>query len=280
MNMANAFCQNKAQGDYSADNYVKTAPFVFSDEYTGPILSRLNAGPGDRIIDLGCGSGELTLKIQNAVGAGGFVLGVDYNEDMVSKATRNGVKSTFVCDVRDLVSLPSLSLEKPFDAAFSNAALHWCKRNPAGVLGGLKRVLKPGGRFVCEMGGFMNCIGVRIALHYAARKYGFNPGEMDPWYFPNVEEYQTTGDSQLLQNAGFRVDTMSLVPRLTPLGDGGLRAWLQLFARWTFLKTVNDMDAGAIIDEVEQMCAVDCKDQAGNWSLMYVRLRFAATLVA
>jgi len=72
---------------------------------------------------------------------------------------------------------------------------------------------------------------------------------------------------------------MSLVPRLTPLGDGGLRAWLQLFARRTFLKTVNDMDAEAIMDEVEQMCRVDCKDRACNWSMMYVRLRFAATLV-
>ncbi|KAG8214790.1 hypothetical protein J3R82DRAFT_9926 [Butyriboletus roseoflavus] len=73
---------------------------------------------------------------------------------------------------------------------------------------------------------------------------------------------------------------MSMVPRLTPLGDGGLRAWLQLFARGTFLKTVNDVDAEAIIDEVEQMCKVDCEDRGGHWSLMYVRLRFAATLVA
>jgi len=77
----------------------------------------------------------------------------------VSKAAKNGVKSTLVCDVQVLELPPSLSSEKPFDAAFSNAALHWCKRNPAGVLEGLKRVLKPGGRFACEMGGFMNCIG-------------------------------------------------------------------------------------------------------------------------
>ena len=87
MTMANALSlQQVLEGDYSADNYVKTASFVFSDEYTGPILSWLNANPGDRIIDLGCGSGELTVKIQNVVGAEGFVLGVDYNEDMVSRS--------------------------------------------------------------------------------------------------------------------------------------------------------------------------------------------------
>lgn len=83
--MESAPSQQQVQGDYRADDYVKTASFVFSDEYAGPILSWLNAGPGDRIIDLGCGSGELTVKIQHAVGAEGFVLGVDYNEDMVRR---------------------------------------------------------------------------------------------------------------------------------------------------------------------------------------------------
>lgn len=90
MIMASTFSQQKVQMDYSADNYVKTASFVFSDEYTGPILSRLNAGPGDRILDLGCGSGELTVKIQNVVGAQSFVLGVDYNEDMVGHSVAFG----------------------------------------------------------------------------------------------------------------------------------------------------------------------------------------------
>lgn len=124
------------------------------------------------------------------------------------------------------------------------------------------------------------------------KKRGLNPEEADPWYFPTVEEYQTVskqrlikliheliGDSQLLREAGFRVDAMSLVPRMTPLGGGGLRGWLALFARGTFLKTVHDTDADAILDEVVEMCGVGCTDGAGRWSLMYVRLRFAATLV-
>jgi hypothetical protein len=134
--------------------------------------------------------------------------------------------------------------------------------------------------------------GVRSCLHHAVRKRGFDPEDMDPWYFPTIEEYQTvspqesgslgmhqTNHLQLLKTAGFRVDTISLIPRLTPLKDGGLRGWLQLFARGTFLKAFNDVDAEAIIDEVVQMCEIDCKDRSGNWSLMYVRLRFAATLV-
>jgi len=74
-----------------------------------------------------------------------------------------GVRHAFVSDLQNL-QIPSHEFEEnSFDAVFSNAALHWCKQDPRGVLDGAKRLLKDGGRFVCEMGGFMNCIG-RLAL--------------------------------------------------------------------------------------------------------------------
>ncbi|KAH7885132.1 S-adenosyl-L-methionine-dependent methyltransferase [Phlebopus sp. FC_14] len=260
--------------DYTANHYVNTASFVFSDEYVAPILGWLNPGPRDRIIDIGCGSGELTVKIQGAVGPDGFVVGVDYNPDMLSKAAKNGVKNLFTSDIQDLQIPASLFKEKSLDAAFSNATLHWCKSDPAGVLKGIKGALKDGGRFVGEFGGYTNCTGVRAALHHAIKRRGFNPEDMDPWYFPSVEEYRN-----LLRQAGFRVDTIALVPRLTPLKQSGLRGWLELFARGTFLKTFDVAEADAIMDEVVQMCEIDLKDGAGNWSMMYVRLRFSATLV-
>lgn len=269
-----ASLDHSSTSDYSASNYNQTAAFVYSAEYTTPILSLLKPSIGERIVDFGCGTGELTLQIQEAVGASGLTVGIDYNNDMISKALTNGVKHAYMSDLQDIQILAPV-LENSFDAVFSNAALHWCKQNPRGVLDGAKRLLKVGGRFVCEMGGFMNCIGVRIGLHRAVKRRGYEPDKMDPWYFPTIEEYQG-----LLQSAGFRVDTISLVPRLTPLLDGGLRGWLQLFARQTFLKEFSDQEVAAIIDEVVDMCEVDMKDKEGNWSLMYVRLRFLATLDA
>jgi len=70
------------------------------------------------------------------------------------------VKYTFLADAQDL-EMPNDTpkIQGGFDAAFSNAALHWCKRDPSGVLTSVRKVLKPGGRFIVEMGGFMNCIG-------------------------------------------------------------------------------------------------------------------------
>ncbi|KAI6147263.1 S-adenosyl-L-methionine-dependent methyltransferase [Pisolithus tinctorius] len=259
--------------DYRASDYNKTASFVYSEEFTSPILRCLNPSEGDRIIDLGCGSGELTVKIQDAVGTKGFVVGVDCNEDMLTKASESGVRSLVLCDIQDLRVPMDLIEEKSFNAAFSNAALHWCKENPSGVLNGIKRVLKDGGRFICEMGGFLNCIGVRLSLHHALRKRGFEPEKIDPWYFPSVKEYR-----KLLEDGGFRVDSIALVPRITSLNGGGLRDWLELFVRRTFLKTLSDEDAAEIMDEVTQMCSVDMRDEEGNWSVMYARLRFSATL--
>ncbi|KAH7925884.1 S-adenosyl-L-methionine-dependent methyltransferase [Leucogyrophana mollusca] len=259
--------------DYSASQYNQTASFVYSPQFAAPVLSALNARAGERIVDFGCGSGELTLQIQEAVGGSGLVVGVDYNEDMIAKARENGVRTAFVFDLQSL-EIPSAWLqEKSFDAIFSNAALHWCKRDPRAVLKSAQRLLKSGGRFVCEMGGFMNCIGVRVGLHRALKERGCNPDEFDPWYFPSIEEYRS-----LLESSGFRVDSISLNPRLTPLPDGGLHGWLCLFARGTFLRKFSDEDASNIINEVVQMCEVDCKNEKGEWAMMYVRLRFSATL--
>lgn len=111
----------------------------------------------------------------------------------------NGVKSTLVCDVQDLELPPSLAAERSFDAAFSNAALHWCKRNPAGVLESLKRALKPGGRFVCEMGGFMNCIGEGHIVCEVSKKYSEDRRREDS-ITPRGEEtrVQSSGDGPLV----------------------------------------------------------------------------------
>jgi len=72
------------------------------------------------------------------------------------------VRHVFHADAQEL-ALPEdiTKISDTFDAVFSNATFHWCKRDPLGVLASIRKVLKPGGRLVAEMGGFMNCIGTR-----------------------------------------------------------------------------------------------------------------------
>lgn len=115
----------------------------------------------------------------------------------VNKARANGLQKAFVSDIQHL-AFPTdwdESLKGSFDAVFSNATLHWCKQEPAGVLERVKKVLKPGGRFAAELGGFMNVVGVRSALHQVLRQRGYNPVELDPWYFPTADEYKKVSDN-------------------------------------------------------------------------------------
>ncbi|KAJ6620738.1 S-adenosyl-L-methionine-dependent methyltransferase [Mycena sp. CBHHK59/15] len=263
---------------WSASLYNKSASFVYSPAFTAPVLDLLSAQPGEKIIDLGCGSGEVTVVIEKIVkqAPGGLVVAVDYSESMISKAKEAGLQHAFVSDVQALdIPMGEFNNNDPdfkFDAVFSNAALHWCKRDPAGVLESVKKILKPGGRFVVEMGGAMNCIGIRSALHLILRSRGYDPVPMDPWFFPSVEEY-----TKLLEAASFEPVHVSLTPRVTDL-PAGVGGWLNLFVRKSFLRDIPDNEATEIIKEVEDACRIDCQDTSGNWSMMYSRLRCTAML--
>ena len=68
---------------WSANAYQSAAHFVYSTENTAPVLKLLDAKPGERIVDLGCGNGEVTQQILRAVGDGGEVAGIDISSAMV-----------------------------------------------------------------------------------------------------------------------------------------------------------------------------------------------------
>jgi len=173
----------KAVDTWSASEYNASAPFVYSTDNTRPIIALLDPKPGDKIIDFGCGTGEVTLKLSELVSDVGVVVGVDSSRSMAStlapsvqpdlfikqsqidKAKENGLENAHVQDIQALDDgFASQLVVKygQFDKVFSNATLHWCKRDPVGVIRSVKKVLKPGGIFAAEFGGWGNCIGTGI----------------------------------------------------------------------------------------------------------------------
>ncbi|KAE9402304.1 S-adenosyl-L-methionine-dependent methyltransferase [Gymnopus androsaceus JB14] len=260
---------------WSADLYNKNTNFVYSPAFTSPVLGLLAAKPGERIIDFGCGSGELSVVIEKIVKEkeSGYLAAVDFSESMIDKAKAQGLPEAFVCDIQDLTFPASYTgPREEFDAVFTNAALHWCKRDPSGVIKSAKRILKKEGRFVGEMGGFLNCIGTRSALKSVLKSRGYDGIERDPWFFPSPEEY-----TKLLETEGFKVDHISLTPRFTPL-EAGLFNWLSTFVRGSWLKDLPEQETIEIMKEVEEICRVDNQDGNGKWAMIYVRLRFVAVL--
>ena len=121
--------------------------------------------------------------------------------------------------VVDAVALP---YREEFDAVFSNAVLHWIKQAD-GMIAGVHRALRPGGRFVAECGG-SGCVDkIRHALVDALDKRGIDGESRVPWYFPTPGDYATR-----LERAGFRVDSMASIPRPTPL-PGDITDFLETF---------------------------------------------------
>jgi SAM-dependent methyltransferase len=243
---------------WSAARYAATAHFV--PAYGAPVVELLAPQPGERILDLGCGDGVLTEKI---AAAGTTVVAVDAAPDMVGAAKARGL------DAR-VVPGQSLAFEREFDAVFSNAALHWM-HPPEVVLAGVARALKPGGRFVAEMGGHNNTAAIQTAFRAVLARRGIESLKLSPWYFPSAGAYRAR-----LEAARFQVEEIAIIPRPTPL-EAGFSGWLDTFAD-DFLNPLPPDDRVAAKQEIIDLLQPILMDETGLWIADYVRLRFKATL--
>jgi trans-aconitate methyltransferase len=243
---------------WSAERYAATAHFV--PAFGAPVVELLDPQPSERILDVGCGDGVLTAKI---AAAGATVVAVDAAPDMVAAARAKGIDA-------HVVAGQSLAFEREFDAVFSNAALHWM-HPPDTVLAGIARSLKPGGRFVAEMGGHNNTAAIQVAFRAVLAKRGLEALSLSPWYFPSAAAYRAK-----LEAAGFRVDDIAIVPRPTPL-EAGLDAWLDVFAE-DFLAPLPPTDRAAAKQEIIDLLQPILRDETGLWIADYVRLRFRAVM--
>jgi trans-aconitate methyltransferase len=163
-----------------------------------------------------------------------------------------------------------LSFRGPFDAVFTNAALHWMKQ-AENVLSGIANCLKPRGRFVGEFGGKGNVEKIRAALHDGCRRRGIDPWMVDPWYYPAPEDY-----SKLLAAFGLQVEYIDLIPRPTQL-PGDILDWLGVFAQ-PFTTALAAPSRQQFLNEARRDLELSLRDAHGAWTADYVRLRFKSRL--
>jgi trans-aconitate methyltransferase len=241
---------------WDPDRYAANARFV--SDLGAPVVELLAPRAGERILDLGCGDGVLTKKLADL---GCDVVGVDGSPEQVAAARALGVDARVMDGER-------LALEGSFDAVFSNAALHWMRRADD-VIAGVWRLLRPGGRFVGEMGGHRCVEKIRRALIAALDRRGIDGASADPWYFPTVEDYRAR-----LERRGFAVRSIELFARPTPL-PGDVVGWLETFGQ-TFTAKLPEAERAAYLAEVRGALRAELCDAQGVWSADYTRLRFAA----
>jgi SAM-dependent methyltransferase len=240
--------------------YGKDGKFVHG--LASGVLEWLAAKPGERILDLGCGDGQLTQRI---AANGATVVGVDTSPEMVVAARALGI----VAMEANAESLPFS--DHAFDAAFSNAALHWVHNQDA-MLAQVRRVLKPGGRFVAEMGGHGNIAAIRVALAAVLARHGCDGRGGGPNYYPTPESY-----AERLVQHGFKVQQIALIQRPTLLPESGMTGWLRTFRRGV-LDGLPEALRETVVEETTALLEPILCDQDGNWTAYYVRLRFIASV--
>jgi trans-aconitate methyltransferase len=233
---------------WDAADYVRVGGFVA--ELGEAALDLLDPQPGEHILDIGCGDGALTQKI---VERGATVVGIDNSESMVIAAKARGL------DAR-LMDAAQLKFSEAFDAAFSNATLHWVldKERAARAIW---FALKPGGRFAGEMGGEGNLATLREALDDVLVTRGYGPPTYAANWYPSPDEFIA-----VYERAGFKDIDARLIERPTPL-EHGVTAWVTTFRKgW--------LDRAGVPEEERAEIGSAVADRVGSNIADYVRLRF------
>lgn len=239
---------------------------AFVWKHGASLVELLEPKPGERILDLGCGTGHLTAQL---AAAGAEVIGLDQDPAMIDQARRSYPTLRFeIADAREF------AVPEPVDAVFSNAVLHWV-RPPEAAARRIHAALKLGGRFVAEFGGKGNVGRIVAALRTAVGRFaGAEAVRLIPdWYYPSIAEY--TG---LLELAGLEATNAVLFPRLTKLeGADGLRNWISMFVGAAVAAVPGERREAffaSIEDEVRGELYRD-----GSWYADYRRLRLVARRV-
>lgn len=241
---------------------------AFVSEYGKNLIQLLGPKKHERILDLGCGTGDLTHQISQS---GAIVTGIDYSPAMIEAAQTKYPELSF-----QVSNGENFAVNLAYDAVFSNAALHWMKDAKA-VIHSVHTALKTGGRFVAEFGGKGNVHTIIQAIYEVMeREFHLVASELNPWYFPSIGEY-----TSLLEAQGFKVEYARLYERPTRLTDGeeGLTHWLANFGG-DFFSRFSESEQMDINRRVQDKLKPLLRRKDGSFYADYVRLAIVALKTA
>lgn len=246
---------------WNARLYDDKHAFVF--KYGEDVVRQLAPMPGERILDLGCGTGYLTNLIAQA---GARVIGVDNSPAMIQRAKASYPDLDFKG-----MSATDMQFDSPFDAVFSNATLHWIVEKEAAI-DNMYHALRTGGRLVLEMGGKGNVDDIVVAIRKTLTRHSYySNAATQTWYFPSLGDY-----ASLLEKRGFQIKYASHFDRPTKLQDtdNGIKDWIKMFGS-AFFKDIPEHEIDNILDEIQESVRPS-RYINHSWYADYKRLRIEA----
>ena len=249
---------------WNAGLYDSQHDFVF--KYGEDLVKLLAPKTGERILDLGCGTGHLTNLIAES---GADVIGIDNSPDMISKARAEFPALTF-----EVLPATDFHFTEPFDAVFSNAVIHWVAEKEK-LIQCVAKHLKVNGRMVVEFGGKDNVKSIVHALRQVLLQYGFaENARRQVWYFPSLGEY-----TSLLEQYDLVVNYAVYYNRETELKDtdNGITEWIRMFGS-SYLKGIDERVLNTLLSEVQDILR-PTNYRNNKWYADYKRLRIVATKV-
>ena len=207
--------------DWDAERYHRLSDPQL--EWGRRVVTRLAPRPGERILDLGCGTGRLTREVAATLGCG-TVVGLDRSPAMLRQAASaapvasgphalDGIPLSLVYVLGDGAHLP---FTDAFDAVLSTATFHWIRDHDA-LFSSIYRALSPGGRLIAQCGGGPNLAQLRGRAARLMREERFRDhfeNWSEPWNYADV--FSTTAR---LEQAGFSMIEVWLAEAPTTLPD-------------------------------------------------------------
>src|SRR5579875_1951697 len=240
------------RSEWDAERYEAQHSFVW--QFGESVIELLDPKPGECILDLGCGPGQLTQKIAER---GAEVVGVDSSPEMIGQARQNFPHLRFV-----LQDAAAMEFQNEFDAVFSNAALHWML-NLSGVAKAVAGALRSGGRFVAEMGGKGNIAMIEKAVESVVARYSSGPIPARRTYYPSLAEY-----ASVLEAQGLETRYAVVFDRPTPLaGENGMENWIRQVKWYYFEALPGERREAAVRETVDELRPVLYRDE--QWQADY-----------